>query len=130
MVSQLRLGRRVGQLSPARMNEVCAALRFSLGLSFQMSGETYDGWVELSIKSGGAPKGSFAATVTGYAYETIPGMAINAGQTTDADDASAIRPGAVNRHDSSIVAFTNPTQELGPVASVAFRTPHFALSRP
>jgi len=30
-VSQRRLGRRVAQLSAARMNEVCAALRFSMG---------------------------------------------------------------------------------------------------
>ena len=30
-VSQDRLGRRVGQLSAARMKAVCAALRFSLG---------------------------------------------------------------------------------------------------
>ena len=30
-VSQQRLGKRVAQLSPARMNKVCAALRFSLG---------------------------------------------------------------------------------------------------
>jgi mRNA-degrading endonuclease toxin of MazEF toxin-antitoxin module len=30
-VSQQRLGKRVAQLSPARMNDVCAALRFSLG---------------------------------------------------------------------------------------------------
>ena len=30
-VSQQRLGKRVAQLSPARMNQVCAALRFSLG---------------------------------------------------------------------------------------------------
>ncbi len=30
-VSQERLGKRVGKLSSARMNEVCAALRFSLG---------------------------------------------------------------------------------------------------
>jgi len=30
-VSQQRLGTRVAQLSAARMNEVCAALRFSLG---------------------------------------------------------------------------------------------------
>jgi hypothetical protein len=29
-VSQQRMGKRVAQLSPARMNEVCAALRFSL----------------------------------------------------------------------------------------------------
>jgi mRNA interferase MazF len=30
-VSRERIGRRVAQLSSARMNEVCAALRFSLG---------------------------------------------------------------------------------------------------
>jgi len=30
-VPQHRLGRRVAQLSPLRMNEVCVALRFSLG---------------------------------------------------------------------------------------------------
>jgi len=30
-VSQQRLGKRVAQLSPARMNEVCVVLRFSLG---------------------------------------------------------------------------------------------------
>jgi mRNA interferase MazF len=30
-VSQQRLGRRLAQLGSARMNQVCAALRFSLG---------------------------------------------------------------------------------------------------
>ena len=30
-VSQRRLGKRVAQLSSARMNEICSALRFSLG---------------------------------------------------------------------------------------------------
>jgi mRNA interferase MazF len=30
-VSQDRLGRRVARLSPFRMNEICAAVRFSLG---------------------------------------------------------------------------------------------------
>ncbi|HEY4008652.1 MAG TPA: type II toxin-antitoxin system PemK/MazF family toxin [Acidobacteriaceae bacterium] len=30
-VSQERLGKRVAQLGPARMNQVCAAIRFSLG---------------------------------------------------------------------------------------------------
>jgi PemK-like, MazF-like toxin of type II toxin-antitoxin system len=34
-VPQQRLGKRVAQLSSARMNEVSAALRFSLGLRFQ-----------------------------------------------------------------------------------------------
>jgi mRNA interferase MazF len=30
-VSQHRLGKRVAQLSPLRMNEICAALRFAVG---------------------------------------------------------------------------------------------------
>ena len=30
-VAQQRLGRRIAQLSPTRMNEVCASLRFTLG---------------------------------------------------------------------------------------------------
>ena len=30
-VSQQRVGKRVAQLSPARMHELCSALRFSLG---------------------------------------------------------------------------------------------------
>ena len=33
-ISQRRLGRRLAQLSPSRMSEMCAALRFSLGCDF------------------------------------------------------------------------------------------------
>jgi hypothetical protein len=40
-VSQQRLGRRVAQLSAARMNEVCAALRFSLWCNSNLSLETF-----------------------------------------------------------------------------------------
>lgn len=36
-VSQRHLGKRVGQLSPARMNDVCAALRFSLGCDLRQA---------------------------------------------------------------------------------------------
>jgi hypothetical protein len=36
-VSQKRMGKRVAQLSPARMNEVCAALRFFSGVAIQTS---------------------------------------------------------------------------------------------
>ncbi len=36
-VAQNRLGKRVAQLSPARMNEICAALRFSLGCDLNPS---------------------------------------------------------------------------------------------
>jgi mRNA interferase MazF len=36
-VSQDRLGKRVAQLSSVRMNEICAALRFSLGCDLSHS---------------------------------------------------------------------------------------------
>jgi mRNA interferase MazF len=36
-VSQDRLGRRVAQLSNIRMNEICSALRFSLGCDLSQS---------------------------------------------------------------------------------------------
>jgi mRNA interferase MazF len=36
-VSQARLGKRVSQLSATRMNEICAALRFSLGCDLSHS---------------------------------------------------------------------------------------------
>jgi hypothetical protein len=44
-----------------------------LGLSFQLNGETYYGWAQLTVKG-------ITATLTGYAYETIPGKAIKAGK--------------------------------------------------
>jgi mRNA-degrading endonuclease toxin of MazEF toxin-antitoxin module len=36
-VSQDRLGKRVAQLSPRRMSDICAALRFSLGCDLSHS---------------------------------------------------------------------------------------------
>ncbi|MGP0098631.1 MAG: hypothetical protein ACLPHI_16455 [Terriglobales bacterium] len=45
-----------------------------LGLSFQIDGQTYYGWAYLTV-------GEDTATVTGYAYESTPGMPIIAGQT-------------------------------------------------
>ncbi len=54
-----------------------------LGLSFQINGETYYGWAQLKITVVTNPPlpPAFAATLTGYAYESVPGMPINAGQT-------------------------------------------------
>ncbi len=47
-----------------------------LGLSFQLNGETYYGWVQLRLPKGGAD----GVKLSGYAYESTPGMPINAGQ--------------------------------------------------
>jgi len=48
-----------------------------LGMSFQLNGETYYGWAKLTLLKGGVE----GATLSGYAYESTPGMPINAGQT-------------------------------------------------
>lgn len=54
-----------------------------LGLSFQTNGETHYGWARLSVQAGYV---YITATLTGYAYETIPGQSILAGQTKGAED--------------------------------------------
>ncbi len=55
-----------------------------LGLSFQVNGETYYGWAQVTITWTVPPPGvppDYLVTLTGYAYESTPGMPINAGQT-------------------------------------------------
>jgi hypothetical protein len=49
-----------------------------LGVEFLIKGKTHFGWARFKNSS---PKGT---TLTGYAYETIPGKSIIAGQTQDA----------------------------------------------
>jgi hypothetical protein len=55
-----------------------------LGLKFKIEGKTHYGWARLTFP--GWPKTPLGATLTGYAYETIPGKAIIAGATRDADE--------------------------------------------
>jgi hypothetical protein len=71
-----------------------------LGLKFQIDGKTHYGWARMTVQL----PGNFLinATLTGYAYETIPGKAILAGQTEgQADDAASslgsLATGAVAR---------------------------------
>jgi hypothetical protein len=49
-----------------------------LGMEFHISGQTYYGWVELSVSAGFR---SLTTTVIGFAYESTPGKAIITGQT-------------------------------------------------
>jgi hypothetical protein len=49
-----------------------------LGLKFQISGATHYGWARLSVQLSGH---IITATLTGYAYESVPGQQIYAGQT-------------------------------------------------
>jgi hypothetical protein len=53
-----------------------------LGLKFKIKGKTHYGWARLTVTG---TFGSIVATLTGYAYETIPNKAIIAGHTKSPD---------------------------------------------
>jgi hypothetical protein len=57
-----------------------------LGLKFQITGKTHYGWARLNVK---VSKTTITATLTGYAYETIPNKSIIAGKTQGPDGAAA-----------------------------------------
>jgi hypothetical protein len=58
-----------------------------LGLSISVNGQTYYGWARLTVTLN--PKICNAgAILTGYAYETVAGKAIAAGQTSGTDEMS------------------------------------------
>lgn len=50
-----------------------------LGFKFQLNGQAHYGWARLSVTAG---KFGPVVTLTGYAYETVAGHAIYAGQTS------------------------------------------------
>jgi hypothetical protein len=54
-----------------------------LGLKFNIKGSFHFGWARMTVTT---TKNSFTATLTGYAYETIPNKAIIAGATKGLDD--------------------------------------------
>jgi len=59
-----------------------------LGLKFSVNGETHYGWARLTVSA----KGGIVATLTGYAYETVPNRPILAGKTSGPEVSSAINP--------------------------------------
>ncbi|HWY56898.1 MAG TPA: hypothetical protein VNZ03_20695 [Terriglobales bacterium] len=66
-----------------------------LGVKFQINGRLHFGWARMTV----APKYNglqwvLTATLTGYAYETIPGKAITAGATKGPHD---VEPTAINQ---------------------------------
>ena len=74
-----------------------------LGLKFQIKGKTHYGWARLKGSCGGA-------TLTGYAYETIPGKAIKAGQTRGNDGMETI-PDTMDLDDPGPGASLNRTPD-------------------
>jgi len=60
-----------------------------LGLRFKINGKIHYGWARLSVQ---VQHLSITATLTGYAYETIPNKAIIAGKTSGSDEIANIEP--------------------------------------
>jgi hypothetical protein len=53
-----------------------------LGIRFRINGRFHFGWARMTVTT---TSNSFTATLTGYAYETIPGKGIVAGKTKGSD---------------------------------------------
>jgi hypothetical protein len=64
------------------------ATKHYLGLKFSINGETHYGWARLTVTA----KGGISATLSGYAYETVPNKPILAGQTSGSEVSMAIEP--------------------------------------
>jgi len=62
-----------------------------LGLEFSISGEVHFGWARLNVS---CKELHVFASLTGYAYETIPNKPIIAGQTKGTDQKSSAGPDA------------------------------------
>ncbi len=56
-----------------------------LGLKFVIKGKTHYGWARLNVKVGYSFEVYIKATLTGYAYETVPNKAIITGKTKGQD---------------------------------------------
>lgn len=79
-----------------------------LGLRFRIDGETHFGWARLTVK---AQARGVVATLTGYAYETVPNKPIIAGKTKRSDDNSI-----VEEPNASLVAPAPQSAQLGILA--------------
>jgi hypothetical protein len=85
-----------------------------LGLTFKIKGKTHYGWARLNANSQ-----SLSVVLTGYAYETIPGKSIKAGQTHGRADDPTNAPDFANPDDPGPGAFlTNPVPDNSQPASL------------
>lgn len=91
-----------------------------LGFSFKINGQTHFGWARISVKQLTFCKST--GILTGYAYETVAGRAILAGQTTgDAE---------VSRTSASVPADRdNPVTNASTLGGLAIGAPGLTLWR-
>jgi hypothetical protein len=80
-----------------------------LGLKFMIKGKAHYGWARLTVSCSNT---TVTATLTGYAYETIPNKPIIAGKTKGPDDDS-------NVEQPQAAVFASPAPELATLALLA-----------
>jgi hypothetical protein len=80
-----------------------------VGLKFRIHGKFHYGWARLTVQV--QYPATITATLTGYAFETIPGKSIKAGQTKEADD-------QVNQDSGPGASLTKPIPDTPPPASL------------
>jgi hypothetical protein len=68
-----------------------------LGIKFKIHGSFHFGWARITLKTGIRGQ-AFRATLSGYAYETIPDKAIIAGATKDPAEDPQPAPASLNTH--------------------------------
>ena len=85
-----------------------------LGLKFVIKGKIHFGWARLAVS---VQHFTFTATLTGYAYETIPGKAIIAGATKGPDDAEPT------------ATFSSHTPEPATLGALALGAPGLSIWR-
>ena len=105
--SALKAGRRIGsqQYFPGKVlafycSPFCSGVptgswvnvsKRYLGLEVKVDGKIHYGWARMNVSVKGS---SIVGTLTGYAYETVPGKPIKAGQTKD-DDEATVQPASL-----------------------------------
>jgi len=90
-----------------------------LGLKFKIHGKTHYGWARLSVQW---VNFSFSATLTGYAYETVPNKPIIAGKTKGLDETARVEP----LNPTSVSA---PTREPATLGLLAMGSPGLSIWR-
>jgi hypothetical protein len=92
-----------------------------LGVRFRdKAGRTHYGWARLSVR--GNPYSKIFATLTGYAYETIPNKPIIAGQTKASNDSTSLE-------QPSPATLTVPTPKTASLGLLALGAPGLSIWR-
>jgi hypothetical protein len=90
-----------------------------LGLKFMISGNVHFGWARVTVTTNGK---AFTATLTGYAYETMPNKSIIAGKTKGPDD------GTIGEQ-ASPASFAAPTATSATLGLLALGSPGLSVWR-